>query len=70
MTDKPILSLEERVMTALAARGQRPMALFLQRAIWSAREPMPGARMPLGFTSDEDFVRALEVEAFGGRGEG
>ena len=64
--NQPILSLEERVMVALSARGERSIAVFIALALIRVDTPRVGdfTRQPY-FLSDEDFVRALEAEVFG-----
>jgi hypothetical protein len=56
----PLLSLEDRVLVAISARGERGICEFLDEALTNA-----GIYVELRWESDTKFVEALERCAFG-----
>lgn len=62
-------SLEDRVLVALAARGPQRIGQFISNALDRCGRIGPDGLAIHDcafYVSDEDFVRALEAEAFGG----
>ena len=57
----PILSLEDRLLVALAARGDERFGQFIENALVGWRN----AGIQFFYISDEQFVEALEYAAFG-----